>query len=187
MKQIDEKTIALQTFLSIDLLGSLTNSIRTNPDKTLSDFFNDWQKSHRWDSTESYSIVNQGVILTHLYGLIAYPKEVFNNQIPIIKLDQIDKKEWGRFEFISFPSPSLLSKKDKGVFGVETVTSEREMTLEFLVRKIRNSISHAHITIYKNMDFDFEDKDGTKIHFDISGLHQFTRKFKSCYVSNKWE
>ncbi len=185
IKQIEEKTIAKQTYLSINLLGNLMNNIRTNPDKKLSDFINDWQKSIGWDKTENYSILNQGVILTHLYGLIVYPKVVFHNQIPKIKLDQINKIEWGGFEFLSFPS--YLSKNDKDTFGTETISSEKEMTLEFLIRKIRNAISHARIKIYENMDFVFEDEDGTKIRFKISGLQKFTEKFQSCYLSDTWK
>jgi len=185
MKQIEEKTIAIQTNLSIKFLESFIINIKDNPNKTLSNFFDDWQKSINWEIDENYSIVNQGVILTHLYGLIVYPKVVFNNQIPKIKLDQINKNEWGSFEFRAFPS--FLSKNDKIVFGVETIILEKDITLEFLIRKIRNSISHARIIIYENMDYEFEDEDGTKIHFEISGLQQFTRKFMSCYISNNWK
>lgn len=126
----------------------------------------------------------KGLILTHLYGLIIYPKEVFKEEIPTIKLDEINKKDWGDYKFKSFPS--TLSRKDKVVFGVETVVNEANMTLEFLIRKIRNSLGHARVVIYENMDYEFNDEDGSKICFNVSGLQQFTVKFRECYISQNW-
>ena len=184
MNQVDEKTITIQTNLSINLLRTLANNIKYNPNKTLLHFFIDWQKEIGWDKHENYSILNQGVILTHLYGLIAYPKEIFNKQIPNIMISCINKEEWGNFKFQSFPSS--LSKKDKFTFGTDTITNEDQVSLEFFIRKLRNSISHGRVKIYENLDFEFNDEDGTSIIFNISELQIFCEKFMTCYRYNKW-
>ncbi len=185
MEKLDEKTIAIQTSIDIELLGSLVYQLRNNPQKTIRDFINEFQKSISWDKKEDYSIVNQGVVLTHLYGLIVYPKTAFHNEIPFIKLNQIDKNKWGHFEFKSFPN--RLNSTDQSKFGVGKVTKESDMTLEFLIRKIRNSISHNRVEIFENMDFKFSDEDGSEILFTISELQKFVRQFRNCYISNKWE
>ncbi|SDH40412.1 hypothetical protein SAMN05421818_103126 [Myroides phaeus] len=61
MDKIDEKIIAIQTSINMDLLGNLVIQLRNNPQKTLINFVEDWQKSIRWDKAENYSIINQGV------------------------------------------------------------------------------------------------------------------------------
>ena len=171
MRKIKEKTIIVQIALNLDLLGHLVMRLKSNPEMSLANFFKNWQKSTKWDSDDSYSIFNQGVLLTHLYGLIVFPKEVFKEEMPKTKLNKKVKNEWGSFEFLSFPS--VLNKED--------------MTLEFVIRKIRNAISHASVEISEEMDFVFSDKDGTKIKFTIKGLQKFTEKFKLCYLSQKWD
>lgn len=182
MEKKDEKTIAIQTDLNINLLGSLFVNLRNNPEKKLGDFFYEWQKSIGWDQKENYNIVNQGVMLTHLYGLIVYPKNIFHNDIPTIKLKDIDKKSWGNYEFKSLPTKEVKILGEK-----KFIHDESEMTLEFFIRKIRNSLSHASIEILENMDFIFSDEDGSKIYFTISGLQIFTQKFMRCYLSQMWE
>jgi len=47
MDKIDEKIIAIQTSINMDLLGNLVIQLRNNPQKTLINFVEDWQKSIR--------------------------------------------------------------------------------------------------------------------------------------------
>ena len=182
MEKINEKIIVRQTELSIDFLGHFIIQLKSDPNKTLVDFIAEWQNSIHWDKSENYSIVNQGVILTHLYGLIVYPKEIFHNDIPQIRLKDINYKSWGNFEILSMPQGEIKILGEKKVF-----TNEDELTLEYLIRKIRNSLSHASVEIFDNMDFIFIDKDQSKIKFSISGLQTFTKKFMNSYLSQKWE
>jgi hypothetical protein len=183
MRKIKEKIIAVQTALNLDLLGCLVMRLSSDPEMSLSDFFESWQKSINWDQDKKYSVVNQGVVLTHLYGLIVFPKEVFKEEVPKTKLNKTVENEWGNFEFLSFPS--LLNNADKLMFGVDTVSLKEDMTLEFVIRKIRNAISHANVEINEEGDFIFFDKDDTKIKFTINGLQKFTERLRSCYLSQK--
>ena len=184
MKFLEEKTIIKQVDLNMNFLGKFVMALQSSPQLPIIKFFEDWQKSIGFNNHELYSIVNQGVILTHLYGLIVFPKVVFHNEIPTIKIGEINMEEWGNPNFLSLPGE--LRKKDKRVLGIDSVSNESELTLEFFIRKLRNSISHNRVSISESMDFVFEDEDGTKVKFDISGVQKFTEKFRSCFSSQKW-
>jgi hypothetical protein len=173
MDKIDEKTIMTQVKLNIDLLEKLVLANRTETKETISNFIANWQKDIGWDKDETYSIVNQGVLLTHLYGLIVYPKEIFINEIPDqLFVEFINKKEWGKFRILNYP---------------KKINSDHKMELKFFVRKIRNAISHATVEITNNMTFIFEDtRDGTKIEFGINDLLKFVNKFGTCCIHERW-
>lgn len=187
MVKKDEKTILRQTGLSLNLLGSLVKSLNDQPNQTLKDFFLEWEKEIDWDKPdEHYSIVNQGVLLTHLYGLIVYPHSVFQDEIPeTIKVGGIDKNEWGNFVIQRFPKIKKNGKKT-------IIKNEDELDLKSFIKGLRDPISHARVTISadnsgKSLKFRFDGgREGMEVEFSITGLQKFTKKLSECYLSGKW-
>ena len=168
MKQIEEKTIITQVRINLNFLAAFTEESKTN--KAIKDFFDRWQKSIGCNKKEPYSLLNQGVILTSLYGLIVYPKEIFFNNIPATPIENLKEEKWGKISIEKCP------QEDKNLRGI--------------IRRIRNSLSHARFTIYENLNFTFEDgkcKDNTIIVFRIDDLQKFIVSFIEGCIKEKWE
>jgi len=172
MNQIEEKTIIAQVRLNLLFLGAFIKAVKSNPNQKIEDFFNEWHKKIKWDrKNERYSLINQGVILTSLYGLIVYPKEIFFNNIPKISIESLNKDEWGNI------SIEMCPDCDKNLQGV--------------VKHIRNSLSHGRVTITEKDNFVFEDgRDESTLNFkiilSIENLWKFASKFCRCCVKEKW-
>lgn len=167
MKKKNEKTIIKQVSLNLNFLGSFIVEIDQNPEKTIKDFFEDWQKSVGWDQKDNYSLFNQGVIITHLYGILIYPKEIFWEDIPKIKISNINNDKWGNFDILEY-----RDEKDSS-----------EINLKFIIRKLRNSLSHGDFVINNNMDIIFNDLDKFSIKFKIGELQKFTNELRRIIIS----
>ena len=62
---------------------------------------------------------------------------------------------------------------------------EKDFTTEFLIRKLRNAISHGSVDISDNMNFTFSDSDGTVVRFTIGDLQQFVQMFRRYYITGE--
>lgn len=184
MEKYEEKNIITQIAVNVNLLSFFEFNLKANPNISINEFFTNWQKSISWDKNENYLIVNQGVILTHLYGLIMYPKEIFHSDIPNKLIKEIKKEEWGSFEVLNLPIH--LNKNDKKNMELETITEEGQMTIEFFIRKIRNSIGHGRVEILEDSSYIFNDEDETRIKFKLDGLKKFIQKFREGYINQIW-
>lgn len=174
-----QREIIALAALSMDLLEDLAIDLSKVPNKTLSSFINDWKFKNQIN--EKFSIVNQGVILTHLYGLIILPKEVYEGRLPKQKLDMDTISEWGGFNFIKLPEK--LNGYFKKQLNIQSAADVNQLTLEFLIVKLRNSISHGSVKISTKMEFTFVDNDDkSEVFFSILGLQQFCNRFRKYFA-----
>lgn len=129
----NDKEIMALVKLNIDFLAKFIIKLKKKPDITIKQFFNEWQNSV---GVSDYSLINQGVILTSLYGLIVYPQQKFIKSIPRHRLDKFD-----------------LGDVDIMIW------TDNDKRLDNFIRHLRNSLSHARITINNEKpEFIFEDK-----------------------------
>lgn len=173
MNQIEEKTIIAQVRLNLAFLTAFIQAVKFNPNQKIKDFFDKFHEDIKWDKKdERYSLLNQGIILTSLYGLIVYPKEKFFGKIPKIPIQSLNINEWGKISIYNCP--------------------HNDRNLKNMIRRIRNSLSHGRVTIDQNLNFIFVDgKDESAVDFQINisirDLQKFIEKFNRGCINGIWE
>ncbi|WP_214516292.1 HEPN family nuclease, partial [Aliivibrio fischeri] len=115
------------------LLG-LIDHHKNNSDIRLSELLAYFESSYADSgfSLDNHHFFNQNQLMTSLLVYVVYPKESFWDQLPKCKLKELNEK-----------------------WGLHTISEDYD--LQFLVRKIRNSISHGRVIITENLEFEFED------------------------------
>lgn len=175
IKNKEEKSIAILVKYSLEFLTAFEIELRHNPKISIEDFhhkFSDYM--NKGESRAPYPLINQGVLIAHLYGMIVYPKETLRDELPTDKLlKELSRDVWGNFEVLSLPNRGEFKDKD-----------ENEWTFDFFIKKMRNSISHGRVNVDSDMNFTFEDMDGTKIKFDIHELIKFTYQLYGTYLDD---
>ena len=167
----EARTIIVQVYNNLKFLEYYSESLKV--DSLLADFNSEWLNSIDWKSGEDYSFLNQGVVLTSLYGLIVYPKEIFYNKIPDKKIEELEE-QWGH--------PCIKLWK----------VSNSKKNLKQFVKKIRNSLSHGRVLIGEDFSFTFEDGPNAKeinfiVKFNIKGMLNFIKSFYNGVVVGKWD
>jgi hypothetical protein len=178
MDNYDEKNIVTQIHCSIDFIAFMQLQLISNPDMSIKSCLKRWQKSHDWNCSEDYHLVNQGSILTHLYGLILVPQQVFFDKIPHIDYSVVDKTKWGDFQINKWEKKKNANVEDK--------------TLHNIFRHIRNSLAHNRYEVKEDLTFIFKDQDNndtpihTEIEFSINDLQKFVSKAKAGFIDSDW-
>jgi hypothetical protein len=119
--------IPLWTWLNGQFLFQFQEELGKNPNKTISEFFNDFCNEPFPGSNKCnfYQTKNQGTIIILLYGLMVIPKEIW-------------EKNNTNFTF---------NTREK--FTLNPPTDTNISTLDFL-RLFRNSIAHANFSLDTN-------------------------------------
>lgn len=128
--KIEDKTIIAQVFNNLNFLGKFVLANERNTKQTISDFFAKWQESRGFNQGQNYSLLNQGVVLTSLYGLLVYPTEIYFDNIPRTKIEELSN---------GWKIP------DKFTWG-SSVTDNCKHLQKF-AKRLRNSISHGRLKI----------------------------------------
>jgi len=114
--------IPLWTWYNGQFLFQFDEQLRKNPNKTISEFFNDFLADQKLQDLNIYHTKNQGTVILLMYGLIVIPKEIW-------------EKTSTNFQFTT---------RNKFIF--KQPTNNNLDTLNFL-RHLRNALSHAHFSI----------------------------------------
>ena len=104
-----------------------------------------------------YSVENPAYVLSLLYCLIVFPKELWKHSINIEMSESINSKYYKIIDLFEI-SAWENRPKDQIVIG----------NRYSFIDKMRNSISHANIKIDSDMNFIFIDKNNGKINFYCS-------------------
>lgn len=181
--ETEENMIIFQVLANLKFLDDFAVALKDNAssEQSLKQFFEKWQQDIEWNSAENYSLMNQGVILTSLYGTIVYPKEKFFDNIPETPLKDLNHKRWGAITFlIPQPPPDTMS-------------------LRSFVRRLRNALSHSRVTVKKDpehdMIFSFEDGPQVNNHwttdfsvsFGVHHLHNFIYSLNKGLITGEWD
>lgn len=135
---------------NLAFLTSLENEVKNNTDISLKDFVNEFKKENK-----GFEIINQELILIHLYGSIVLPWENLKRNLPKkIMMSEIDHELWGYFKILNHNPKHPIHKMD----------------LRFFLRKLRNSISHNNAFINDDRSVVFRDRDGSKIKYEWKEL-----------------
>ena len=133
---------------------ALVDSYRGNKTVTLHEvmeIFSDPYRSVGFNP-ETHSFYNQQQLLTSMWAFIVLPKERFFEDLPGDKIRELNKK-WG-------------------LSGLEM-----DVGLDFFVRKLRNSISHARFSVSEELLFTFADNAKFKFSIDGESLQIFVQAF----------
>jgi hypothetical protein len=135
---------------NLKFLIFLEKSLLENKEVPIGELMKEFQKEH-----ERFSIINQNVIIIHLYGSIVMPWESLKKRLPKkIMMSKIDPKEWGYFKILNHNPSHPIHKMD----------------LRFFLRKLRNAISHNSVYIEDDKSVVFRDRDGSKIKYEWEEL-----------------
>jgi hypothetical protein len=171
---MDEKTIIVQTYINLQLAGSLQeyNNSHFNPydNSPLAEIIRKMRSFAGFDNTaEPYSFLNQGVLLTSLWGLIVYPKEIIEKMV--------------RSQNISEESKRLLDSDLQNITSswkipckIKWNENENNKTLRKFLEKLRNAVSHIEFSINNN-EFKFRDNGGFEVVFTVEELFAFLSEF----------
>jgi len=110
------------TWYNGQFLFQFDQQLKQNPNKTISEFFQDFLKDQNLQDVNIYHTKNQGTVILLMYGLLVIPKEIW-------------EKTSTRF---------LFTTRNK--FTLKPPTDNNLDTLNFL-RLLRNSLSHANFSI----------------------------------------
>ncbi len=163
----EKNDIPLWTWLNGQFLFQFQEQLETNPNKTISNFFNDFcakpfPGSKKYDF---YQTKNQGTIIILLYGLMVIPKEIW-------------EKNQTNFPF---------NTRRKFVFNPPTDMNTD--TLNFL-RLLQNSIAHANFSldITKELWTFWNIKNDNVKNFEVSIKHidlgHFTTEVGKYYLND---
>lgn len=178
----EDNMIIFQTLANLKFLDEFVVALNDDElsKQTLVDFYRKWLQEIEWteQSTEEYSLMNQGVILTSLYGTIVYPKEKFYTEIPETPLANLESNKWGIIEFII---PNQLPQ---------------DMTLRKLVSRLRNALSHSRVELRKDPELDivFTFKDGPdqqtvnfEVKMGVHEVHKFIFSLNKGLIKGEWD
>ena len=98
-------------------------------------------------ASAEFAFYNQHQFLTSLLAYLCLPSERFYSEIPQLSISSLPPR-WG-VQSLSFSG-----------------------SLQELVRHLRNAVSHGHISVSPNLDFEFKNHDKS-IQFNHVSLHQF--------------
>ncbi|HMQ46374.1 MAG TPA: hypothetical protein PKA00_01750 [Saprospiraceae bacterium] len=157
-----QKDIVQQSVLNLRLLQTFEDTLRTNPEVSLADF---WKKVN--DSAAPYES-GAATLMVYLYGLVVYPWEIMQNQRKKkYALYEIKADEWGDFQILNMPQEFI----------------RKQPRLGFVLELMRNATSHASVTIDADKRVVFKDRKGTRIRFSKEGLLFFLEKFHAYYLN----
>lgn len=118
----ERNDIPLWTWYTGQFLFQFDEHLQNNPNKSISEFYNDFLINQEIKSLNFFQTKNQGTAILLLYGLMVIPKEI-----------------WEKYT-TNFPFKS----RDK--FKFNPPTDANIDTLTFL-RLLRNSIAHANFSL----------------------------------------
>jgi len=116
------KEIPQWTWYNGQFLFQFDEQLKQNPNKTISEFFQDFLKDQNLQDANIYHTKNQGTVILLMYGLLVIPKEIW-------------EKTNTNFQFTT-----------RNKFQLNPPTDNNLDTLNFL-RLLRNSLSHANFSI----------------------------------------
>ncbi len=122
-------------------------------------------------SHSGQKLINTGVLLMHLYGLIVLPWELLKHQIrKDSKLKKSTLDEWCTFRLVEI-APTMQRKK---------------LRLYFVLEMMRNALSHATISVDQDLSITFIDRRGTKIKFTLEELKEFLHRLGDFFSGENW-
>jgi hypothetical protein len=151
-------SILAQGFTLSEFLTQFVIALSNNPEKSVIQFYREFEQRLGLEYQAGRNVVfTAGVMLALLYLLIVFPKEKFRLKNEDVLVKQLDNA-WGKIT-------------------VETANSD-SITLKDLVRRLRNSISHARIH-FSDDGFLFEDsrpnqQPDIRIYISLESLNLFT-------------
>lgn len=157
--------IPVWTWYNGQLLFQFDEQLQKNPNKTISEFFNDFLVNQGLQNVNFYHAKNQGTIILLMYGLMVIPREI-----------------WER-ENTSFP----FVTREKFTINLP-IDSDRLDTLKFL-RLLRNSLAHANFAIDVNSSkltfWNNNDNGNKNFEVEISYLDigEFTAEVGKYYIN----
>lgn len=110
------------TWYNGQFLFQFDEQLKKNPDKSISEFFDDFLTGQGLENLNVYHTKNQGTVILLMYGLLVIPKEIW-------------ERSTTNFQF-----------KTKEKFSIKISTGNYPDTLNFL-RLLRNSLAHANFSI----------------------------------------
>lgn len=172
IKNKEQKSLAIAVKLSLEFLTAFEIELDRNPDLSIGEFYRKYLDYINWDQPDvHYPLINQGTLLSHLYGMIVYPWETLRDSLPEgMMLSNLPKEDWGEFEILSLPDGQ----------------NESQLSFNYFIRKMRNAISHGRVKVENEMNFYFSDQDGAEIKFGINELVKFIYKLYATYL-NDWK
>ncbi len=143
---------------NLELIILLDKNTKENGQQSLLEFQEEFLEKI---GTHSFNYMNPELVLISLYSSIVLPWEKLKYKLPKkIMLTQLETDKWGSYKILNHNPSFPLSKID----------------LRFFIRKLRNSISHNKVTIDKELNIIFRDKDGMKIKYAWNELLKLIRQ-----------
>jgi hypothetical protein len=131
------------TWYNGQFLFQFDEQLKQNPNKTISQFFQEYLEDQSLNDANIYHTKNQGTVIVLMYGLLVIPKEIW-------------EKNNTRFPFTT-----------RNKFITELPTDDNMDNAEFL-RHLRNALSHANFTIdVENARLTFWDERSGKTNFKV--------------------
>ena len=148
-----------------EFLNKIDEGLHKNPEISLENFLQSiFEDSNNFNN----SVVNPGVLLITLYGLIVFPWERLRK---IIRKDQNLRKtnldDWCNFK----------------IFNLAPAMQRKPLPLYFVLELMRNAISHANVKIEDNLRITFRERRGTTIAFEHNELKDFLANLMSIWRS----
>lgn len=135
MKEFNIKDIIAQSYLNIDFPAQYVATMNTSglENVGITDFYKAFCKKNSVKQEINKNVLfTPSLILGYMYTTFLLPQQAFYDNIP--ENIELDEKEWG-------------VQVDLG----------KEHKLKYISRRLRNSLSHIHFIIYKNLEFIFWD------------------------------
>ncbi len=155
--------IPVWTWYNAQFLFQFEEQFQKNPNKTISEFFDDFLTDQKLQNPRFYHTKNQGTVLMIMYGLIVIPREIW-------------EKNNTNFQFTT-----------RNKFLLKPPTDINLDTFNF-IRLLRNALSHANFSIdADNQKVTFwNNNNGTKnfeVDIDWANLGEFIAEIGKYYIN----
>jgi len=157
--------IPLWTWYNGQFLFQFDEHLSNNPNKTISEFFNDFRNNQGLQDWNFYRTKNQGTVILLMYGLMVIPREI-----------------WEKTN-TNFP----FTTREKFTIKLP-VDNQKIDTLKFL-RLLRNSLAHANFAIdaFTNRLTFWNNNDNGNKNFEVEisygDLGEFTAEVGKYYIN----
>jgi hypothetical protein len=139
--------IVAQAHVLADFLPQFVKCLVEAPDTTIKEFYYRYERRLGAEPQVGRNVAfTPGALLGILYILIVFQKEMTFDNLPSIPIDKLSPDEWGNLS-----AQVLEPGKD----------------LKYLIRRMRNSLSHANVEIADDFSFIFSDKEPKELSFSF--------------------
>ncbi|HLF33362.1 MAG TPA: HEPN family nuclease [Cyclobacteriaceae bacterium] len=150
---MDFKKHLIQAYLGIDFTAQFIAMKKSLPNTSLEDFYQAWQRKNGISPIQDKNeIFTPGLFLGYLYVAVVLFQQSNEDKIPNTPINKLDKTLWGNI----YINSKINSGKNKQ-WKQFNWNSINETTIKYIIRRIRNSLSHFNFIIDDDWYFTFYD------------------------------